>query len=73
MKIIAGKQAWIRPQSLQQGKCLEVREAFKYYFADFVRKWGTPPPFRQKKELQIFPRKTFFKKGKKLCFCSKNT
>ena len=25
--------------------CVYIREDFKYYFADFVRKWGTPPPF----------------------------
>ena len=24
------------------------RENFKYYFADFVRKGGTPPPFTDK-------------------------
>ena len=24
------------------------REPFKYYFADFVRKGGTPPPLRTK-------------------------
>ena len=24
--------------------CLEIREPFKYYFADFVRKGGAPPP-----------------------------
>ena len=54
-----------------------LREGFKYYFADFVRKGGTPPPFTDffpaKKELRIwgvpappftdFPRKNFFKKG----------
>ena len=26
-------------------------EAVKYYFADFVRKGGTPPPLGAKKEL----------------------
>ena len=26
----------------------ELREDFKYYFADFVRKGGTPPPFTDK-------------------------
>ena len=25
-----------------------LRENFKYYFADFVRKGGTPPPFTDK-------------------------
>ena len=25
-----------------------LREVFKYYFADFVRKGGTPPPFTDK-------------------------
>ena len=25
--------------------CQHIREDFKYYFADFVRKGGTPPPF----------------------------
>ena len=30
---------------------MAIREAVKYYFADFVRKWGTPPPFLRK-----FPR-----------------
>ena len=53
-----------------------LREDFKYYFADFVRKGGTPPPLRTKfspkKRLRIwgvpppplrtFPRKIFFKK-----------
>ena len=33
-------------------------EPFKYYFADFVRKGGTPPPLRiffpAKKELRIW-------------------
>ena len=56
----------------------EIREPSKYYFADFVRKGGTPPPLRiffpAKKELRIwgvppspplriFPRKFVFKKG----------
>ena len=27
---------------------LPIREDFKYYFADFVRKGGTPPPLRTK-------------------------
>ena len=55
-----------------------LREAVKYYFADFVRKGGTPPPLRTKfsakKELWnwgvppspplwTFPRKFSFKKG----------
>ena len=36
-----------------------IREDFKYYFADFVRKGGTPPPllrifFPAKKGLQIW-------------------
>ena len=63
-----------------------LSEAIKYYFADFVRKGGTPPPLRTKfsakKELRnwgvppspplrIFPRKFSFKKGKKLCFLLK--
>ena len=26
----------------------QIREDFKYYFADFVRKGGTPPPFTDK-------------------------
>ena len=55
-----------------------VREVVKYYFADFVRKGGTPPPplrtkFSPKNKLRIwgvpplpplrtFPRKMFFKK-----------
>ena len=33
-----------------------LREPFKYYFADFVRKWGTPPIYG------FFPEKIFFKK-----------
>ena len=59
------------------GGVTSLREDFKYYFADFVRKGGTPPPlqtkFSQKKRLRIwgvpplpplrtFPRKMFFKK-----------
>ena len=24
-----------------------LRDDFKYYLADFVRKWGTPPPLRK--------------------------
>ena len=27
---------------------IHIRENFKYYFADFVRKRGTPPPFTDK-------------------------
>ena len=68
--------------------CKLNRGAVKYYFADFVRKGGNPPPLMDfcfgKKgvtdlsgttlpRLHIFPRKFFFKKGQKLCFCSKNT
>ena len=26
-------------------KLAKLREAVKYYFADFVRKWGTPPVY----------------------------
>ena len=37
----------------QQKMCACIRENFKYYFADFVRKGGTPPPLRTK----ILPRK----------------
>ena len=64
-----------RRQFSQRVSCF--REDFKYYFADFVRKGGTPPPLRTKfspkKRLRIwgvpplpplrtFPRKMFFKK-----------
>ena len=60
-----------------------LRENFKYYFGDFVRKGGTPPPLRTKfspkKRLRIwgvpplpplrtFPRKMFFKKCLKMVF-----
>ena len=35
-----------------------IRETVKYYFADFVRNWGPPPPFTDffpaKKELRIW-------------------
>ena len=42
-----------------------IGEAVKYYFADFVHKWGTPlPPFTD------FPPKIFLKKGLKIVFCS---
>ena len=60
----------------QAGGATTLRENFKYYFADFVRKGGSPPPLRTKfspkKRLRIrgvpppplrtFPRKIFFKK-----------
>ena len=34
---------------------IEVREDFKYYFADFFRKGGPPPPLRTK----FSPKKKF--------------
>ena len=55
-----------------------IRGDVKYYFADFVRKGGTPPPLQTKVSLknrlrilgvppspplQTFPRNFFFKKG----------
>ena len=64
-------------QSLEAQLAVVLREVVKYYFADFVRKGGTPPPLRTKflpkKKLRIwgvppppplrtFPRKMFFKK-----------
>ena len=67
--------AWVKACKTS-GIARWVREHFKYYFADFVRKWGTPPPLRKKnsakKEVLIwgyppplrnFPREFFFKKG----------
>ena len=65
-----------------------IREPFKYYFADFVRKWANPPPpygfFLAKKELQIrgvtpspplrgFPRKKNLQKGLKNVFFAQKT
>ena len=56
---------------------MAIREVVKYYFADFARKGGTPPPFTDKifakKKLRILggtpappftniPPKNFFKK-----------
>ena len=32
----------------------QLREPFKYYFADFVRKGGTPPPFTDKIRKVVF-------------------
>jgi len=45
-----------------------IREPFKYYFADFVRKWGTPlPPFTD------FHPKIFLQKGLKIVFFAQKT
>ena len=51
-----------------------LRENFKYYFADFVRKGGTPPPLRTKfspkKRLRIWgvPPPPFTDKNRKVVF-----
>ena len=66
---------------------LSLRGAVKYYFADFIRKWGTRPCLRiflAKKELRIwgfpvpplyrlFPENFSSKRAKNFVFCSKNT
>ena len=83
---------WIPPNSKakQKGNFFtpSLREPFKYYFADFVRKGGTPPPlyglfFRQKRSygfggypppLYGFPPENLSsKRAKNGVFCSKNT
>ena len=65
-----------------------IREGVKYYFADFVRKGGPPPPFTDKifakKKLRIWgvpplplyghsPEKCSSKSAKNGVFCPKNT
>ena len=65
-----------------------LREGVKYYFADFVRKEGTPPPFtdffRQGGSYEFggyppppfygfFPEKFSSKRVNTCVFCSKNT
>ena len=67
---------------------LDIRGDFKYYFADFVRKGGTPPPlrifFRQKKSYGfggypppplygLFPEKFSSKRARNGASCSKIT
>ena len=64
-----------------------VREGVKYYFADFVRKGGTPPPLRiffgKKGVTDLggtplppftdFPPKIFLQKGLKIVFFAQKT
>ena len=64
---------------------ITLRERVKYYFADFVRKGGTPPPFTdfffwQKRSYGFggyvygfFPENFSSKRDKSCVFCSKNT
>ena len=63
-----------------------IREDFKYYFADFVRKGGSPPPFTDKifgkkgvtdlggtplLPFTDFSPKSFLQKGLKIVFFAK--
>ena len=46
----SGEDNWnleLESEKLKRKK-IYLRENFKYYFADFVRKGGTPPPFTDK-------------------------
>ena len=69
-----------------KNKLAKLREDFKYYFADFVRKGGTPPPltdfFSGKKGVTDlggtplppftdFSTKIFLQKGLKMVFFAK--
>ena len=64
-------------QSLEAQLAVVLREVVKYYFADFVRKGGTPPlygqNFRQKKGYGHSPEKCSSKSAKNGVFCPKNT
>ena len=67
---------------------MQLREDFKYYFADFVRKWGTPPPIYKKNSgkkgvtdlggtplppFTDFSPNTFLQKGLKMVFFAQKT
>ena len=49
------------------GEILGLRENFKYYFADFVRKGGTTPPFTD------IPPKNVLQKMLKMVFVAQKT
>ena len=57
------------PRSVRPSACkmlFDLREGVKYYFADFVHKWGTSLP-------RLFPENFSSKRAQNCVFCSKNT